>query len=139
MYLLDTDILTLVHANHPRVIQRRHKIPSAEIATTIITRIEILRGRFESVLKAADAARLLVAQERLLRSEERLKQLVVVHFDTASSLEFERLCGIAKLRKIGRADLLIASLALAHQATLVTRNVKHFQQVPGLKVENWAD
>ena len=139
MYLLDTDILTLVHAGHPRVIQRRHKIPSAEIATTIITRIEILRGRFESVLKAADAVGLLVAQERLLRSEERLKQLVVVHFDTASSLEFERLREITKLRKVGRADLLIASIALAHQATLVTRNVKHFQQVPGLMVENWAD
>ena len=139
MYLLDTDILTLVHANHPRVIQRRHNIPSAEIATTIITRIEILRGRFESVLKAADAVGLLAAQERLLRSEERLKQLVVVQFNTASSLEFERLCGITKLRKIGRADLLIASIALAHQATLVTRNVKHFQQVPELKVENWAD
>ncbi len=43
------------------------------------------------------------------------------------------------VEKIGRADLLIAAITLAREATLVTRNVKHFRQVPGLKVENWVD
>jgi tRNA(fMet)-specific endonuclease VapC len=33
----------------------------------------------------------------------------------------------------------IASFALANDVTLVTRNLKHFRQVPGLKVENWVD
>jgi tRNA(fMet)-specific endonuclease VapC len=41
-----------------------------------------------------------------------------------------------ELKKIGRGDLLIASIALAHQATLVTRNVQDFRQIPGLRVEN---
>jgi tRNA(fMet)-specific endonuclease VapC len=44
-----------------------------------------------------------------------------------------------KLKKIGRRDLLIACIALAHRAKVVTRNLKHFRQVPGLLVENWAD
>jgi len=43
------------------------------------------------------------------------------------------------LRKIGRADLLIASIALASSATLATRNLKDFAFVPGLRTENWAD
>ncbi|MFQ5595922.1 MAG: hypothetical protein ACE5HA_17400 [Anaerolineae bacterium] len=43
------------------------------------------------------------------------------------------------MRKISRADLLIASIALAHRATLVTRNVRHFERVPGLIVTNWVD
>ena len=33
----------------------------------------------------------------------------------------------------------IASIALVHQATLVTRNLRHFRQVPGLKVVNWLE
>ena len=44
-----------------------------------------------------------------------------------------------KLKKIGRADLLIACITLAQRATLVTRNLKDFRQVPGLPVENWLD
>ena len=36
-------------------------------------------------------------------------------------------------------DLLIASIALAQRATLVTRNLRHFRQIPALNVENWAD
>jgi tRNA(fMet)-specific endonuclease VapC len=39
----------------------------------------------------------------------------------------------------GRGDLLIASIALAFQAILVTRNTKDFQRIGGLRVENWAD
>jgi tRNA(fMet)-specific endonuclease VapC len=44
-----------------------------------------------------------------------------------------------KLKKIGRTDLLIASIALARGATLITRNVRHFQLIPGIRIENWAD
>jgi tRNA(fMet)-specific endonuclease VapC len=40
---------------------------------------------------------------------------------------------------IGTMDLRIASIALAYEATLLSRNLKDFQQVPGLKVENWLE
>ena len=53
--------------------------------------------------------------------------------------EFDRLRQSRKLKKIGRADLLIAAITLANRATLVSRNLKDFRQVPGLQVENWAD
>ena len=33
----------------------------------------------------------------------------------------------------------IGCITLAHRATLVTRNYDHFRQIPGLKIENWAD
>jgi tRNA(fMet)-specific endonuclease VapC len=39
--------------------------------------------------------------------------------------QFERLCATSKLRKIGRADLLIASIALANRATAAPRAFKH--------------
>lgn len=36
-------------------------------------------------------------------------------------------------------DLLIAATAIHYQLTLVTENVKHFQAIRGLKIENWAN
>jgi predicted nucleic acid-binding protein len=35
-------------------------------------------------------------------------------------------------------DLIIASCALAHNLTLVTNNMKHFERVEGLKLANWT-
>ena len=65
--------------------------------------------------------------------------VMVVPIDAAAAVEFDKRRQNKKLKKIGRADLLIARTALACRATLVTRNVKHFRQVPGLHVENGAD
>lgn len=68
-----------------------------------------------------------------------LRQITVLSINEAAADQFDRLRQIKRLRKIGRADLLIAAIALAHGATMVTRNVKHFSQIPGLRVENWLD
>jgi tRNA(fMet)-specific endonuclease VapC len=35
-------------------------------------------------------------------------------------------------------DLKIAATAIANNATLLSRNLKDFNKVPGLKVEDWA-
>ena len=139
MHLLDTDTLTYLHAGHPRVVERLHNLADPDVGTTIITKIEMLRGRFDFVLKAATGPDLVRAQRLLTRTEELLAQILLVPLDKASADQFDRLRAIKKLKKIGRADLLIASIALAHRATLVTRNVRHFKQVSGLTVTNWVD
>ena len=41
--------------------------------------------------------------------------------------------------RIGSLDLKVACIALAHDATVLTRNAKDFAQVPGLRIENWLD
>ena len=40
---------------------------------------------------------------------------------------------------IGANDLLIAATAVAHDAVLVTHNVREFSRVPGLRLEDWED
>ena len=57
----------------------------------------------------------------------------------AAASEFDKLRQFKNLKRIARADLLIASIALAQRATLITRNLRHSRQVPGLNLENWAD
>jgi len=59
MYVLDTDTLSRLHVGDPRLEDRRERLDPAEVATTAVTRIEILRGRFDFVLKASDCQELL--------------------------------------------------------------------------------
>lgn len=139
MHLLDTDTLTHLHAGHQRVVQRLHELDDPDVGTTVITRIEILRGRFDFVLKATSGADLIRAQQLLARTEELLSQIMVVPLDEMSAARFDQLRLVKGLRKIGRADLLVASIALAHRATLVTRNLRHFREIPGLRMVNWVD
>jgi tRNA(fMet)-specific endonuclease VapC len=40
--------------------------------------------------------------------------------------------------KIGTQDLLIASVTLAHHGVLLTRNLRHYRQITGLQIEDWA-
>lgn len=42
-------------------------------------------------------------------------------------------------RRLDEPDLRIASIALANGLTLVTGNVRHFQRVPGLSIEDWLN
>ena len=138
MILLDTDTLTLHQAGHLKVTERitnASEVPKV----TLVTQIEALRGRHDAVLKSEDGARLLRAQQGLIRTVSHLALFEVVTFDEAAAAEFDRLRQIKGLKKIGRGDILIASIALANKATLVTRNLKDFRQVVGLQVENWAD
>jgi tRNA(fMet)-specific endonuclease VapC len=137
MTLLDTDTLSLFMNGHERVTERVRQ--EGAVTITVITRIEILQGRFASIPKAADPEQLLLAQQRLERSDQLMRSVTIVPIDAGVAAEFEKLLQNKKLKKIGRGDLLIASFALAHGATLVTRNRKDFQQIPGLKIESWAD
>jgi tRNA(fMet)-specific endonuclease VapC len=60
----------------------------------------------------------------------------LLDFDDRAAAEFRRLKA-AKI-KIGTMDLRIASIVLANDATLITMNLRDYQQVPDLKVEDWT-
>lgn len=138
MYILDTDTLTRLHAGYPKVVEQARRVPDADVVTTIVTKVELLRGRFDFLLKAAHGADLLRAQDWLFKTERLLAQLKILPLDAAAATEFDRL-RVAGLRKVGRADLLISSIAIAHRAIVVTRNQRDFQRVPHLALANWVD
>ncbi len=139
MKILDTDTLTyLLGARHP-VVERFAK-ETDEVATSIISRIEILQGRFATLMKAPNGQELRRAQRLLDHTMAGFGKVPkVISIDEPAADEFDRLRQNKKLKKIGQADLLIAAITLVNRATLVTRNLKDFRQVPGLRVENWAD
>ncbi len=138
MRLLDTNTLSHLYAGHPKVVKRFNEMPRDEmVGTTIVTKIEMLRGRFDYAIKAATAEELLKAYELLADSEARLEELYIAPFDQVAADNFRRLH--KGHRRIGRADLLIACICLAQGAIVVTRNIKDFRVIPHLRIENWLD
>jgi len=138
MILLDTDTFSHLTRGHEKVVARLATVTD-DAAITIVTRVEALEGRLSFLKRAANGEELLRAQQWLQRTELELAQLPIVLFNEAAAAEFDRLRENKKLKKIGRADLLIAAITLANRATLVSRNLKDFPQVPGLQFENWVD
>ncbi len=139
LYLLDTDTITLWLYGNAAVRARFDAVGTTDrVAITLITRVEILRGRFEAVLKAANRTEWLQAQERLRVTEDALNPIEVVPISEAAADRFDTLRANKKLKKMGRGDMLQAAISLADGATLVTRNTKDYENVPGLVVENWA-
>jgi predicted nucleic acid-binding protein len=101
MKVLDTNMLTHLFEGHPRVIQRFEQ-ETDEVATTIISRLEILQGRFAMLLKAADGKELQRAQDWLDRTVERLGDIPnVIPIDRAAADEFDRLRHHRKLKRLG--------------------------------------
>lgn len=141
MIVLDTDIVTLLSYGKNATLQSRiESVPEDEVlAIAVVTRMEILQGRHASILKAANEAEMLTAAQRFQAAEEMLNAFAVLHPDDASCRNFDAFLKQKKLKKMKRADMVIASIALAHDALLVTRNTKDYQGVSGLRVENWAD
>lgn len=112
MYILDTDTLTHLHAGNTKVQERLQSCEDPDVCTTIITKIEILRGRMDFVLKADSKENLLRAQQNLTRAEELLEQTFTITIDANSANIFDQFRTNSTLRKIGRADMLIAASLL---------------------------
>jgi tRNA(fMet)-specific endonuclease VapC len=141
MIFLDTDHVSILQVpdndRRNRLLARIDAESEETFAITIVTVEEQMRGWLASI-----------AKERHLRRQRRsyreLKELFaffsdweIVAFDDESISTFEGL-QVQKIR-IGTMDLKIAAIALAGDALLLTANKQDFEQVPGLRFENWMD
>ena len=137
--ILDTDIFTHAFYRRHGIRERIATVAAPDrVVISIITRVEVLLGRFDAVKKAATAVDILRMQHRLEESETYLNHFPMIRFDQAAGDLLDRFRNEKRFNKTNRGDLLIACIALAHDATLVTRNTKDFAPVPGLKLDNWA-
>ena len=69
-----------------------------------------------------------------------VRDLVGFHIVTFSEAAIHRYNALLAMKlNIGKMDLRIAAIALEEDATVITRNLRDFGRVPGLKCENWAD
>jgi tRNA(fMet)-specific endonuclease VapC len=95
-----------------------------------------MRGWLASIARARSAAQELRAYDQLLGLIEYFRDRPILPFNDSASREPLRLKAM-KLR-LGTMDLKIAAVVLAHGALLVSRNLRDFRRVPGLRVEDWT-
>jgi predicted nucleic acid-binding protein len=112
MHFLNTDTLTHAHLGHRKVASRIERAGEQNVATTIVTAIEIIRGRHEYIRKAADGAQLLRAQQLLNASEEMLTDIQIVRVDATAAAEFDRLRQIC-VSRLDDLDMEAAGIAPA--------------------------
>lgn len=101
-----------------------------EISTTSINTFEIFVG-----IIAIEG----IGSRRIRSTRQFLDLLTVFDFSKSSS---ERAAGIYNTLKnagtpIGLKDTLIASIAMEENLTILTRNLKHYSKIAGLKIETW--
>jgi tRNA(fMet)-specific endonuclease VapC len=139
MVLLDTDHMSLVErggAEGRRIWQRLRALPPDDVATTIVSFEEQTRGWLARIARATTLERQLSDYSELKLLLQTYCNIAVLDFDEKAAEIFERLRQ-AKIR-IGTMDLKIAAIALANDATLLTRNLSDFGKVPDLKAEDWS-
>ncbi len=139
MKILDTDHISLLQvcdAPAAFVLQAHlAALPPEEVVTTIITVEEQMRGWLERVHRVPDITQQVVYYERLRDLVAFFAEWEVLPFDAAAAATFVHLRqqGI----RIGTMDLKIAAIALTQQAVVLSGNLRDFQRVPALRVEDW--
>lgn len=130
IYLLDTNVCIHLLNERSAVIQNHFRAhASADIALCSVVKAELLYGARRSQRTEAN----------LLLLEAFFAPLQSLPFDDACAEHYGRIRAelLSQGRPIGPNDLLIAAIARAHDATLVTHNTGEFGRVPGLRLEDW--
>ena len=130
-YLIDTNICIYIMNKRPvAVIEKFKKFEIGEIGISTITVSELQYGAAKSTYRKKNEVRL----------EEFLAPLGILSYDqTAARVYGDIRFQLEKHGKpIGPLDLLIAAHAVSQNLVLVTNNIKEFDRIKKLKVENWA-
>lgn len=134
MYIFDTDSLSNIVKSgpSPQLLKNLRGLPSEFQYTTSINVAEIYYGAYRS----PKTEKILSAFE-----EKVFPNVTVLPFNKDSARIYGQLK--AKLEKRGIAksepDLRIASIVLQHKFILISGNVRHFKNIPRLKIENWLE
>jgi tRNA(fMet)-specific endonuclease VapC len=139
--------MLILDTNHLRVLQtagsasdrlaNKLRNDEREPVTTIINVHEAINGWLSEINRATTAQAKVPGYAHLLELIEYFSNWTVLPFDTAAAAQFDALKRIGELRKRGTMDLQIAAIALCHNATVLTRNLAHFQGIPSLRAEDW--
>ena len=131
-YMLDTNICIYAIKNKPeQVLEKLKQNLSNGVCISAITLAELQHGVEKSMNPEKNSMALL----------QFLSILDILPFDDLAAVEYGKICAYLQKRgtPIGTMDILIAAHAKTENLIIVTNNVREFERVPDLKIENWAN
>ncbi|ETD27353.1 type II toxin-antitoxin system tRNA(fMet)-specific endonuclease VapC [Helicobacter canis] len=129
--MLDTNICIYILNNKPERIKKHFdKYELGEIAISSISVAELFFGVEKSKFKESNT----------LALNAFLANLKVLEFASREASVYAKIRADLERRKalIGAMDMLIASVAVANDLTLITNDSKDFKRVKNLQIENWV-
>ena len=131
MYMLDTNTCSyIIRTRPPSVLEKFKTLPISDISISSITQAELLYGAERCSSKTVTYSII----------ESFTSRLIILNWDSEAAKSYGYLRAYMEKngRIIGNMDLMIAAHALSIGATIVTNNIRHFNMIDGLKVENWV-
>ena len=127
--MLDTDISSYIIRRRPAKLVETFEKHAETLSVSVMTAAELRFG-------AEKAGRAKLAE----LVEAYLDRLAILDWSDEVSGHYARIRSELERsgKPIGNMDLLIASHAVSLRMTLVTNNLRHFSNVPGLNVEVWS-
>jgi tRNA(fMet)-specific endonuclease VapC len=132
MFLLDTNTcIYIINNESPSVRLKFASVDISEIVMSSITLFEL-----DSCFRKGSKVK-----NNLQKLEHFSSVIRVVSFDARAAQRAGELRQYLREKgtPIGDMDILIAVHALALDAAVITNNVREFERLPGLKVENWLE
>lgn len=129
MVCADTSFLVALERNDGKALEKLQRLEESgeTVYTTTVTVAEYYRGAYGA--KDRKGA--------LNDAKKMLDRFAILDLNYESARIWGEISLALKSDTIGDRDLFIASISLASRQTLITKNLKHFERVPGLQVEKW--
>jgi tRNA(fMet)-specific endonuclease VapC len=136
MIILDTDHITILQQDRAKAAEFQDRLKRSgvddEICVSIVSYEEQFRGWLSFIARAGRTSELIFAYQKLERFHQFFSEWHLIPFDDASGFAFDHLR--RQRLRIGTPDLKIAAIAIAHDALLLSANLRDFRRIPGLRV-----
>lgn len=118
-------------------LRERIAAEEADVFAGIVVVEEAMQGWMALLNRLTAGPDQVDVYSHMKESLEAAVKLGVLPFDQDAATIF---LGLRRaFRRLGTMDLKIAAICLAHDVTLLSRNLGDFKPIPGLRVENWLD
>ncbi len=131
-YMLDTNICSYILKKRPASVKAHfNQVHPGDLAISAVVLAELYYG----------AARHPQGQVILHEINDFISRLSVVPWDEGAAEAYGNLRATLEKsgRPIGAMDMMIAAHAISQKATLISNNLKHFDDIPGLLTDNWVN